>query len=116
MAPRPVSKKKTDKDRERERLELEAALQSAAFYEQKQVDSNKPILPREALKRTTAHNWIHVQCAIWTPEVQFGDAANLDYVEGVTSIPPQHFEERCAVCRSREGACVRCQECQATGQ
>ncbi|SPN97114.1 related to PHD finger protein [Cephalotrichum gorgonifer] len=65
-------KKKTDRDRDREKIEREQAQNVADFYRKKQEESNRPVNPREALKRTADNNWVHVTCAVWTPEVRFG--------------------------------------------
>lgn len=72
--------------------------------------------PREALKRTADNNWVHVTCAVWTPEIKFGSGDALVPAEGVASIPRPRFEEVCCVCWKRSGACVSCHHCRVSGK
>lgn len=111
--PRISHKKKTDREREKERLEREMALEAAELYQQKQAELGRPLDPREPLKRTAGNNWLHVVCAIWTPEIRFGNAKALAPSEGIGSIPMARFEQICKICKTREGACVTCHQCHA---
>ncbi|KAF5020554.1 hypothetical protein F66182_7418 [Fusarium sp. NRRL 66182] len=104
-------KKISEKDRERERLEVQQARKAVEFYRKKQEDMNRPINPREPLKRTADNNWVHVTCAVWTPEVKFGNAKALEPSEGIPSIPRTRYDETCQVCNKQEGACVSCHQC-----
>ncbi|KAG7292553.1 hypothetical protein NEMBOFW57_002588 [Staphylotrichum longicolle] len=97
-------KKKTEKERERERLERENAQKAADYYRKKQEEMNRPVNPREPLKRTADNNWVHVTCAVWTPEIKFGNAKALSPSEGIPLIPRA---------RRDEGACVYCNHCHA---
>ncbi|RGP81534.1 lid2 complex component snt2 [Fusarium longipes] len=106
-------KKMSEKDREKERLEVQQARKAAEFYRKKQEEMNRPINPREPLKRTADNNWVHVTCAIWTPEVKFGNAKALEPSEGIPSIPRTRYNETCKVCDKTEGACVSCHQCRA---
>ncbi|KAH6660153.1 hypothetical protein BKA67DRAFT_42112 [Truncatella angustata] len=108
-----VHKKKTEKDKERERQEREAAQKAAEYYRKKQEETNRPVNPREPLKRTADNNWVHVTCAIWTPEVKFGSAKALNPSEGIPSIPRARYEEVCKACKKTGGACVGCHQCKA---
>lgn len=109
-------KKKTDKDRERERLERQANERAAHFYQLKQIEMNRPLNPREALKHTYNNNWVHVTCAIWTPEIKFGNAKILAPSEGVGTMGPR-YDETCVVCRTAgAGACVPCHHCKTPGE
>ncbi|KAK0618143.1 hypothetical protein B0T17DRAFT_618771 [Bombardia bombarda] len=108
-------KKKTEKDRERERIERENAQKAADYYRKRQEDMNRPVDPREPLKRTADNNWIHVTCAVWTPEVKFGNAKSLGPSEGIPSISRARYAEVCKVCKKDgAGACVYCHHCHAS--
>ncbi|CAI6056015.1 unnamed protein product [Clonostachys chloroleuca] len=104
-------KKMSEKDREREKLEVQQARKAAEFYRKKQEELNRPVNPREALKRTADNNWVHVTCAVWTPEVRFGNAKALMPSEGIPSIPRARYDETCMACNDRGGACVFCPQC-----
>ncbi|KAK4128799.1 hypothetical protein N657DRAFT_629836 [Parathielavia appendiculata] len=106
-------KKKTEKERERERMERENAQRAADFYRKKQEEMNRPVNPREPLKRTADNNWVHASCAIWTPEVKFGNAKALSPSEGIPLIPRPRYAEVCKVCKTDRGACVYCHHCHA---
>lgn len=111
--PKISHKKKTEKEKERERMEKEAALKAAEYYRQKQIDMNRPVNPREPLKRTADNNWVHVTCAVFTPEVKFGLAKALSPAEGIPSIPRARYAETCKACKKTGGACVACAQCHA---
>ncbi|KAI9679914.1 MAG: putative PHD type zinc finger protein with BAH domain-containing protein [Caeruleum heppii] len=111
--PKISHKKKTDKERERERLEREMAVAAADFYRKRQEDMNRPMDPREPLKPTAGNNWIHVLCAVWTPEIKFGMAKALAPSEGIGLIPSARYEQLCKVCKTNNGACVSCHQCHA---
>lgn len=111
--PKISHKKKSDREREKERLEREMALEAAEAYLQKQAELGRPLDPREALKRTAGNNWLHVVCAVWTPEIRFGNAKALAPSEGIGSIPTARYEQMCKVCKTSEGACVACHQCHA---
>ena len=114
--PRISHKKKTDKERDKEKAEREMAVAAAEFYQKKQEEMNRPAHPHEPLKRTAGNNWVHVTCAVWTPEMKFGNAQALEPSEGIGTIPPARYEQVCKVCKSRDGACVGCHQCHAPGQ
>ncbi|KAI0008526.1 hypothetical protein F4779DRAFT_435935 [Xylariaceae sp. FL0662B] len=111
--PKNSHKKKTEKEKEKERLERELAQKAAEYYRKKQEDMNRPVNPREPLKRTADNNWVHVTCAVWTPEVKFGNAKALSPAEGIPSIPHARYDEVCKVCKKKGGACVSCHHCRA---
>jgi hypothetical protein len=113
--PRVSHKKKTEKDRERDRVERESALKVADYFRKKQEDLNKPVNPREPLKRTANNNWVHVTCAVFTPEVKFGNANALEPSEGIPSIPSARYDETCKACKQKGGACVNCHSCRVSG-
>ena len=89
------------------------AVTAAEHYRKKQAEVGRPMDPYEPLKRTAGNNWVHVTCAIWTPEVKFGQARALAPSEGIGLIPAARHEQVCKVCQTREGACVGCHQCHA---
>lgn len=115
-APKLSHKKKTDKEREKDRLEREAAIAAADFYRKRQEETNRPVDPREPLKRTAGNNWVHVSCAVWTPELKFGTARALEPSEGIGTIPFSRYEQICKLCKTKQGACVSCHQCHASGE
>ncbi|KAK5990368.1 Lid2 complex component snt2-like protein [Cladobotryum mycophilum] len=106
-------KKMSDKDREREKVEVQQARKAADFYRKKQEEMNRPVNPREPLKRTADNNWVHVTCAVWTAEVKFGNAKAMEPSEGIPSIPRSKYDETCQACNQKGGACVSCHHCRA---
>lgn len=115
--PKISHKKKTEKERERDRLERENAVKVADFFRKKQEELNKPVNPREPLKRTANNNWVHVTCAVFTPEVKFGNAKALAPSEGIPSIASARYDETCKACKQKGGgACVACHSCRAPGK
>lgn len=87
------------------------ARKAAEYYRKRQEELNRPVNPREPLKRTADNNWVHVTCAIWTSEVKFGNAKALEPSEGIPSIPRARYEETCQACNQQGGACVSCHQC-----
>ncbi|KAH0297559.1 hypothetical protein KCU74_g19858, partial [Aureobasidium melanogenum] len=113
-APRVTHKKKSDREREKEKLEKELMDSVQLEYNKKQANLNRPSQPREPLKRTDGNNWVHVQCAIWTPEIKFSEASLLERAEGFSAIPLERYEATCKVCKKNDhGACVSCLQCRA---
>jgi hypothetical protein len=76
-------------------------------------DPGKGPNAREPLKRTTGNNWVHVTCAVWTPEVRFTKAKLLEPAEGIGIIPPARFDQVCKICQTKKGACISCHHCHA---
>ncbi|KAI1322220.1 hypothetical protein F5Y16DRAFT_51572 [Xylariaceae sp. FL0255] len=111
--PKNTHKKKSEKDREKERLERELAVKAVEQYRKRQLELNRPVNPREPLKRTGGNNWVHATCAVWHSEVKFGNAKALGLSEGIQSIPKARFEEICKACKKKGGACVHCHSCRA---
>ncbi|KAJ6190910.1 hypothetical protein N7519_000931 [Penicillium mononematosum] len=106
--PKSNSRKKTERDKEKERMEKEMVAEAIKLYRQRQEAVGKPVGPREPLKRTAGNNWAHVLCTLWTPELKYGDAEELEPAEGFGSIPMERWRETCKVCKSSKGACVPC--------
>ncbi|KAI1263127.1 hypothetical protein F5Y18DRAFT_429599 [Xylariaceae sp. FL1019] len=111
--PKNTHKKKTEKDREKERNDRELAVKAVELYRKRQLELNRPISPREPLKRTAANNWVHVTCAVWHNEIKFGNAKALSLSEGIQSIPRAKYDDVCKVCNQQAGACVHCHTCRA---
>ena len=61
-----------------------------------------------AFKRSETGHWVHVACAIWTPETGFADAERVDTVIGIDSIDRNRWRLICDVCGVRGGTCVQC--------
>lgn len=112
--PKVSHKKKTDRDREKERPEKVLMDAAKAEYVSHQVSLGRPTMPREPLKRTDGNNWVHVTCALWTPEIKFSDSDILERAEGFRAIPLARYEAKCKLCKSQDhGACVACHQCHA---
>ena len=120
--PKVSHKKKTDREREKERMEKELADTMRIEYRNRQIALNHPMLPREPLKKTTGNNWVHVYCAVWTPEIRFSSAQKMEVAEGFQSISPARYEAVCKLCKNKDhsnklqedaGACVSCFQCHA---
>ncbi|KAL4779296.1 hypothetical protein BJX76DRAFT_365347 [Aspergillus varians] len=107
-APKATHKKKTERDREKEKLERGLVADAIKLYRERQEAVGKPVGPREPLKRTAGNNWIHVTCAVWTPEIKFSNAKELEPAEGFGLISADRFRETCKICKSNKGACVPC--------
>ncbi|PAV91804.1 hypothetical protein WR25_18964 [Diploscapter pachys] len=67
-----------------------------------------------ALKRTEKHGWAHVICALYIPEVRFGDVHSMDPVI-LADVPADRFEKICYICAAEGnneaaniGACMSC--------
>ncbi|XP_037076344.1 protein AF-10-like [Pollicipes pollicipes] len=67
-----------------------------------------------ALKRTDQNGWAHVVCALYIPEVRFGDVATMEPIL-VSIVPPDRFSKSCCLCelhgrasKAQAGACMSC--------
>ncbi|KAM3722983.1 Zinc finger protein [Dirofilaria immitis] len=67
-----------------------------------------------ALKRTNDDEWAHVICALYIPEVRFGDVHSMDPVI-LSDVPLERFQQQCYLCMERGeekraylGACMPC--------
>ncbi|ATY58583.1 PHD finger and BAH domain (Snt2) [Cordyceps militaris] len=108
-------KKMSPQDRERERLDVQQARKAVEHYRKHQEELNRPANPREPLKRTADNNWVHVTCAVWTPEVKFGNSKAMEPSEGIPSIPKLRYDEVCHACnQAGNGACIPCHHCRTT--
>ena len=107
-------KKKSDREREKERIEKELVLEFTANYERRQEELGRPTGPHEPLKPTANGNWMHVVCSVFTPWIEFRDAAHLDKAEGTLSVPRAKFDDVCGLCKMQMGVTVTCHKCPAT--
>ncbi|XP_050360399.1 protein AF-10 isoform X7 [Nymphalis io] len=67
-----------------------------------------------ALKRTDTGGWAHVVCALYIPEVRFGNVTSMEPIV-LRLIPPERYNKTCYICqdlgkthRSNAGACMQC--------
>lgn len=113
MEPPKVShKKKTDREREKEKLEREMVVSATEIYHRDQKAKGRPEQPRQPLKRTSGNNWVHVVCAIFHPEIKFGDPQRLEPAEGFGAVPIAKYNAVCKLCKKTDGACINCSHCQ----
>ncbi|OLL21929.1 Lid2 complex component snt2 [Neolecta irregularis DAH-3] len=67
--------------------------------------------PPHPLKRTIGNNWAHITCAVWIPEIRFGDVTLLEPIEGIGSLPTARWKSICSICKIETGACTNCHSC-----
>ncbi|XP_055612182.1 protein AF-10 isoform X6 [Uranotaenia lowii] len=67
-----------------------------------------------ALKRTDNQGWAHVVCALYIPEVRFGNVTTMEPII-LQLIPQERYSKTCYICqemgkasRSTVGACMQC--------
>ncbi|XP_045624895.1 protein AF-10-like isoform X4 [Procambarus clarkii] len=67
-----------------------------------------------ALKRTDSGGWAHVVCALYIPEVRFGNVTTMEPIM-LQLIPQERFNKSCYICeeggkesRAIIGACMQC--------
>ncbi|XP_011153105.1 protein AF-10 isoform X2 [Harpegnathos saltator] len=67
-----------------------------------------------ALKRTDQTGWAHVVCALYIPEVRFGNVTTMEPII-LQLIPQERFTKSCYICeeqgrgnRANVGACMQC--------
>ncbi|CAG9863164.1 unnamed protein product [Phyllotreta striolata] len=67
-----------------------------------------------ALKRTDNSGWAHVVCALYIPEVRFGNVTTMEPIQ-LQLIPPERFNKLCYICEEKGkpsnatvGACMQC--------
>ncbi|XP_033103161.1 protein AF-10-like [Anneissia japonica] len=67
-----------------------------------------------ALKRTDTGGWAHVVCALYIPEVSFGDVTTMEPIQ-VSFVPHDRYNKVCYVCEQKSmgtkatsGACMTC--------
>ncbi|XP_026730399.1 protein AF-17-like isoform X4 [Trichoplusia ni] len=67
-----------------------------------------------ALKRSDTGGWAHVVCALYIPEVRFGNVTSMEPIV-LRLIPPERYNKTCYICqdlgknhRANAGACMQC--------
>lgn len=67
-----------------------------------------------ALKKTDNNNWAHVVCALYIPEVRFGNNNTMEPIV-LQLVPPERYSRTCSLCeeqgkeaKSKVGACMQC--------
>ncbi|CAG2103183.1 unnamed protein product [Medioppia subpectinata] len=67
-----------------------------------------------ALKRTDNGNWAHVVCALYIPEVRFGNNNTMEPII-LQLVPPERYSRTCSLCeeqgkevKAKTGACMQC--------
>uniref|UniRef100_A0A915JQX3 PHD-type domain-containing protein n=1 Tax=Romanomermis culicivorax TaxID=13658 RepID=A0A915JQX3_ROMCU len=67
-----------------------------------------------AVKHTDNGGWAHVVCALYIPEVRFGNVTTMDPII-LSGVPSDRFSRICYICEERglmemksEGACMQC--------
>eukprot|EP00743_Colponemidia_sp_Colp-15_P008864 GILK01009674.1.p1 GENE.GILK01009674.1~~GILK01009674.1.p1 ORF type:complete len:1390 (-),score=270.93 GILK01009674.1:238-4362(-) len=71
---------------------------------------------REVYRKTKEGGWVHLVCALWTPEVRFETPEALEGIVGTTQIPRDRWKAVCSICKDTSGrgvtiscSCPRCQ-------
>ena len=60
-----------------------------------------------AIQRTNCGKWVHVVCALWTPEVNIVDITTMRPVD-ISTLDEDRFKLTCAICNLKQGACIQC--------
>ena len=67
-----------------------------------------------ALKRTDTGSWAHVVCALYIPEVRFGNVSTMEPII-LGLVPAERYQKTCYLCESQgreskaaSGACMTC--------
>lgn len=64
-----------------------------------------------AMKATKNYRyWAHVACALWIPEVGFGDPAKMEPIVNLNKIPAAKWQLTCSLCKEKRGCCLQCAE------
>ncbi|CAL1714076.1 unnamed protein product [Somion occarium] len=64
-------------------------------------------------KPTEGQAWVHTLCSVFIPEISYSDATRLRLVEGISTMPPYRWMNKCTLCDQSGGAVVRCSDCPA---
>ena len=68
-----------------------------------------------ALKRTDNNGWAHIVCALYIPEVSFGNNTTMEPIK-ISDVPYERFQKSCYICEDKgdsmsakgKGACISC--------
>lgn len=55
-------------------------------------------------------NWCHVSCALWIPEISFGNPLKLEPIANINKIPTARWQLTCSLCKVKAGCCIQCSE------
>ena len=61
-----------------------------------------------AFKHAQQGEWVHVFCALWIPEVGFGNVEKMEPITKIKQIPASRWSLSCCFCQERVGACIQC--------
>ena len=62
-----------------------------------------------AVKQTDDGRWAHILCALWIPEVGFGNIESLEPITKIDKIPPGRNKLTCSICKQKKvGASIQC--------
>lgn len=61
-----------------------------------------------AFKQSNQREWIHIFCALWIPEVGFGNVEKMEPITKIKQIPASRWSLVCCFCQERVGACIQC--------
>ncbi|XP_064405440.1 E3 ubiquitin-protein ligase Jade-2-like isoform X2 [Halichondria panicea] len=63
-----------------------------------------------ALKRVRPgnHQWAHISCALWIPEVRLGNVDRMEPITNIEAVPLSRWNLTCCLCKKKQGACVQC--------
>ncbi|CAB4057654.1 MLLT6_10 [Lepeophtheirus salmonis] len=71
-----------------------------------------------ALKRTDSSSWAHVVCALYIPEVRFGNVSTMEPIV-LGLVPPDRYIQSCYLCvkggRQNRASCGACMQCNRPG-
>ena len=63
-----------------------------------------------AFKSTVQGEWVHIFCALWIPEVGFGNVEKMAPITKIKQIPASRWSLTCSFCQERVGTCIQCSE------
>ena len=64
-----------------------------------------------AMKATkNFRNWAHVSCALWIPEVGFGNVEKMEPIVNLNQINAGRWTLVCGICKEKRGCCLQCSE------
>ena len=66
---------------------------------------------KEGIMKPTrnARHWCHVSCALWMPEVKFGNEVKMEPIVNIQLIPQFRWNMICGLCKIKHGCCVKCE-------
>ncbi|KAI7898243.1 uncharacterized protein BX663DRAFT_525696 [Cokeromyces recurvatus] len=61
-----------------------------------------------AFKQINDHEWSHLLCAIWIPEISIGNTTYMEPIQDIDKIPKSRWNLTCYICHKKKGACIQC--------